>query len=112
MEKTTRRSVTRGLLRVPMFAAIAKVTLFGPGVGVAGDGDNDRYAHENKFLAVRVFRWLNTAERRYFEEGSRYGNLEELRRSAAVEDWLDSSKAGKAQIGRSCIQLSISTAAK
>lgn len=97
METSTgKRSFVKAVLALPIIASIAKVCLFAD--DVPGDSHSPEFLQ--KFLAVRILRLLNTAERWHFEANGRYVDVRELCTSEAMDRLLHNAKIDKGGSGR------------
>lgn len=94
---TTRRAFIKTLMGLPVVGYVTN-WLFGWS-DVSWSDESRR--HEAKFLAVRVIRLINTAERRYFNAEGRFTNLTVLWDSEPANQFLNSKGANSADLGRS-----------
>lgn len=99
MHDTRRRGVVKGLLGLPIVAAIV-------------DWSKPIEAHEvpitprerRRLEGISLARMINTAQARYFGASGRYAALDDLFSHPKVETFLDSERAAKKGIGRDLLR--------
>ena len=102
MAGSTRRSVVKRLLALPLVGAIAKLNVFAaedPARGLAGANEPQHPTD----LAVYAIRFFNTAQLWYKGEHNHYASVEELLQSDSVKKLKSDKKAEEMGIGTSLI---------
>lgn len=101
METTSRRTVMKKLLALPLLGGVANWKLIASSFPLGAAYDETHATSENRFLAIRMLRLINTAELRYFMAQGHYADPTELHELDEVNQFLDSEKAQIKGIGRS-----------
>ncbi len=97
--ESRRRSILKGFLAVPLVSTFKRLNAFGePGDSSSVDINDPVY--QQKFLAVRILRLVNTAEAWFKKEYGHYADLDQLNSSTTMKKFLESDKAETRGIGR------------
>lgn len=94
MAATGRRNLLKSFLTLPFLHST--VSRFSAG----GSPESDAQ-YEQKYLAVRILRHMNTVQAWHKRELERYADLEEFKSSPTVQRFLDSGTAERAGLGAS-----------
>jgi hypothetical protein len=98
MGNTTRRSVLGVLVSLPVVGLLTKVRLFG-WRSDTHSATSTISSQQQKYLAVRILRLVNTVERQYFAKHGSYADPSRVFQDRTAHEWMESAKAKKAGLG-------------
>jgi hypothetical protein len=100
MVEPRRRSLLKSIATLPFAPFVGKLGSFAQ-LGTGASGSQAEQEYQQKYLAVRILRHINTVQAFFRKELQQYADVEDFKSSDTVRKFLDSGVAERAGIGRS-----------